>query len=118
MTQEQFLNRSLQNLEDPYLREKYYQFLKSQETKTQNGQKLHPSVKQKQSMTKLAQYKSDSMLGQLDNSHNKLDIKINATSREESNKEEESVFQKFVGKTSTMSIDQAIRQFMRRNTKV
>ena len=28
MTQEQFLNRSLQNLEDPYLREKYYQFLK------------------------------------------------------------------------------------------
>jgi hypothetical protein len=54
MTQEQFLNRSLQNLEDPYLREKYYQFLKSQETKTQNGQKLHPSVKQKQSMTKLA----------------------------------------------------------------
>ena len=111
MTQEQFLNRSLQNLEDPYLREKYYQFLKSQETKTQNGQKLHPSVKQKQSMTKLAQYKRDSMLGQLDSANNKLDIKINATSREESNKEEENFDELYVGSKKHIAMFKKLIQF-------
>lgn len=60
------------------------------------------------------------MLEYLEKAHNKLEIKINATfKKNENNKEEEdNIFQKFVGRTSRMNIEQAIRQVMRRNTKL
>jgi len=51
---EQLLNRSLQNLEDPYLRSKYFSFLKAKDQKNGLTQALHPSEKQKRHMKQLS----------------------------------------------------------------
>lgn len=58
MTLDEQLQRRLQNLEDPYIREKYYGYLQAQ-AELEGFNNLHPIEKQRLKMSKLAIPKKD-----------------------------------------------------------